>query len=217
MGDSISEAKDRRRGINPMSEEYTNKVNERRRQMGVSPLGKDGQASDATSSDYADKIVQEKLEKAEYFLSSYLSEALYELDPANTCCKENKCFDEYDRIARSVINAESNGEPFTEALPEVMITSFGRDAFDHRTINTMSESVAKEIAASIAGGGAIERILEEMESTLNIEHQTINGARGANILYDMLHQRLDKLGFDGERPSRDYQPILFRHRKSKKE
>lgn len=215
MGDSISEAKDRRRGINPMSEEYTNKVNERRRQLGVSPLGKDGQAKDGTSSDYADAIAQEKLVKAENFLTTYLSEALYERDPANTCCKENKCFDEYDRLARTVINTESDGKPFTEALPEAMITSFGRDAFDHKTINTMSEAVAKEIAESIAGGGAIERILDEMEHMLHMEHQTINGARASSIYYDMMHQRLDKLGFEGERPARTYKPIFFRHRKNK--
>ncbi len=158
MGDSISEAKDRRRGINPMSEDYTNKVNERRRQLGVSPLGEVGQAKDATSSDYAEKIAQEKFAKAEGFLSSYLSEALYELDPAHTCCKENECFDEYDRIARTVISAESDGEPFTEALPKVMVVSFGLEAFDHKTINTLSETVAKDIAASIAGGGAMQSL-----------------------------------------------------------
>lgn len=154
MYDSISEAKDRQRGINPMAEEYTKKVNERRRQIGVSPLGQDGQAEDTSSSDYSDKIAQEKLTKAEDHLSRLLSEAFYELDFANTCCKENKCFDEYDRIARTVINAESDGEPFTEALPGIMMTSFGRDTFDHKTINTMSETVAEKIAALIAGDGA---------------------------------------------------------------
>ncbi len=150
MGDSISDAKDRRRGINPMSEEYTNKVNERRRQLGVSPLGGDGQDKAAGSSDYAEKIAQQELSKAEDLFSSYLSEALYGLDLANTCCKENECFDEYDRIARTVIDAEKDGCPFTKALPDVMVTSFGRDAFDHRTLNTMNETVVKEVARLIA-------------------------------------------------------------------
>lgn len=213
--DSISDAKDRRRGVNPMSEEYTDKVNERRRQLGISPLGKNGEAIDGGSGEYAEKIAQEKLSKAKNSLAFYLSEALYQLDPANTCCKENKCFDEYDRIARSVINAEIDGTPFSEALPEIMIASFGRDAFDHKTINTLSETVVKDIAVSIAGGGAIERILDEMEQTLHIEHQTINGARGASIYYDMLHQRLDKLGFDGQRPDRTYNPVFSRDRKNK--
>jgi hypothetical protein len=40
--DSISDAADRRRGINPMSAEYTAKVNARREELGVSPLGPNG-------------------------------------------------------------------------------------------------------------------------------------------------------------------------------
>lgn len=36
--DSISDAKDRRRGINPMSVEYQDKVNKRRLAMGVEPF-----------------------------------------------------------------------------------------------------------------------------------------------------------------------------------
>lgn len=42
MMDSISDAKDRRRGINPMSEEYTECANARRKELGVSPLGPNG-------------------------------------------------------------------------------------------------------------------------------------------------------------------------------
>jgi hypothetical protein len=40
--DSISDAKDRRRGKNPMSAEYVAKVNNRRKALGVSPLGDNG-------------------------------------------------------------------------------------------------------------------------------------------------------------------------------
>ncbi|WP_303292336.1 hypothetical protein [Marinobacter sp. SS5-14b] len=31
-----------------------------------------------------------------------ISRALFEFDPMRTCCKENDCFDEYDRAAESV-------------------------------------------------------------------------------------------------------------------
>ncbi|MBG22742.1 MAG: hypothetical protein CMF22_04695 [Idiomarinaceae bacterium] len=206
--DSISDAKDRRRGINPMSEEYTSKVNERRRKLGISPLGENGQATDGSSHKYAKKAAQKQFPKVSDSLAFYLSETLYHLDPANTCCNENKCFDEYDRIARSVIYSEHDGTPFSEALPEIMIASFGRDAFDHKTINTLSEIVAKDIAASIAGGGAIQRILKEMDYMLRAKYQTINGIRGANIYYDKLHQRLDRLAFDGPRPTRTFNPEL---------
>ncbi len=31
-----------------------------------------------------------------------ISQSLFELDPMNTCCKENDCFDEYDFVARHI-------------------------------------------------------------------------------------------------------------------
>lgn len=40
--DSIADAEDRKRGISPMSAEYTEMVNERRQKRGVAPLGKNG-------------------------------------------------------------------------------------------------------------------------------------------------------------------------------
>jgi hypothetical protein len=49
MMDSISDAKDRRRGENPMSSEYTAKVNARRKELGVSPLGPNGMPTDKSS------------------------------------------------------------------------------------------------------------------------------------------------------------------------
>ncbi len=42
MMDSNADANDRRRGINPMSEEYTERVNARRKELDVPPLGPDG-------------------------------------------------------------------------------------------------------------------------------------------------------------------------------
>jgi len=53
MVDSISDAKDRHRGINPMSEDYTQRVNARRREFGVSPLGADGMPTSNESWDIA--------------------------------------------------------------------------------------------------------------------------------------------------------------------
>lgn len=42
MMDSNSDVRDRRRGINPMSEEYTQRVNARRKALGVPPLAPNG-------------------------------------------------------------------------------------------------------------------------------------------------------------------------------
>lgn len=53
MMDSTSDANDRRRGINPMSADYTAKVNARREELGVSPLGGNGMPTDNSSWDVA--------------------------------------------------------------------------------------------------------------------------------------------------------------------
>ena len=51
MMDSIADAKDRRRGINPMSAGYAAKVNARREELWVSPLGDNGMPTDRSSWD----------------------------------------------------------------------------------------------------------------------------------------------------------------------
>jgi len=53
MMDSIADANDRRRGINPMSSDYTEKVNARRKERGVPPLGANGLPADDSSWDVA--------------------------------------------------------------------------------------------------------------------------------------------------------------------
>jgi hypothetical protein len=53
MMDSIADANDRRHGINPMSVDYTEKVNARRKDRGVPPLGANGLPTDDSSWDVA--------------------------------------------------------------------------------------------------------------------------------------------------------------------
>ena len=65
MMDSISDAKDRRRGINPMSEEYTQEVNARRQELGVSPLGADGLPVSDESWDIAYAEARKRVETGE--------------------------------------------------------------------------------------------------------------------------------------------------------
>lgn len=38
-----------------------------------------------------------------------LSQALFQTDPANTCCKENDCFDEYDYLAEAIVERLMEG------------------------------------------------------------------------------------------------------------
>ena len=49
-----------------------------------------------------------------------ISRALFENDPMNTCCKENDCFDEYDRIGADVAEYLETGATLKEALAEAI-------------------------------------------------------------------------------------------------
>ena len=49
-----------------------------------------------------------------------ISEILFNLDPMNTCCKENEAYDEYDRIAQQI--ADSDLTP--ENIRKVFFDSF---------------------------------------------------------------------------------------------
>jgi hypothetical protein len=60
--DSISDVADRRRGINPMSTEYAAKVNARREELGVTPLGPNGMPTTDNSWDIAYHKAQKRVE-----------------------------------------------------------------------------------------------------------------------------------------------------------
>lgn len=58
MGDSISDAKSRSRGENPMSQEYSERVNKKRAAFGVSPLSETGGAIDETLQLFCEDVVR---------------------------------------------------------------------------------------------------------------------------------------------------------------
>jgi hypothetical protein len=47
-----------------------------------------------------------------------LSEILFEIDPAGTCCKQNDCFDEYDSIAAEIEHDYDQHGLFQQAVVE---------------------------------------------------------------------------------------------------
>jgi hypothetical protein len=60
-----------------------------------------------------------------------ISRALFEFDPMNTCCKENDCFDEYDRIGEGVEGRLRQGFSLKQALVLELAESFFDDDFLH--------------------------------------------------------------------------------------
>ena len=61
-----------------------------------------------------------------------ISRALFEFDPMETCCKENDCFDDYDRIAESVEGRLKQGFTLKEGLVLELAESF----FDSESLRT---------------------------------------------------------------------------------
>lgn len=53
-----------------------------------------------------------------------LSAWLYETDPMNTCCKENECFDEYDRVASTALDLIEKGETTSAAVTKALALWF---------------------------------------------------------------------------------------------
>lgn len=62
--DSIADAADRKRGISPMSADYTEGVNERRRKLGVQPLGANGMPTSDESWDIAYNEARKQIEQS---------------------------------------------------------------------------------------------------------------------------------------------------------
>lgn len=51
-----------------------------------------------------------------------------------------------------------------------------------------------------------EEIINKINQLRNSRPGTINGIRGASMLYELLHRELDRRRFTGGRPSRIYTP-----------
>jgi len=62
MSDSISDAHDRKKGINPMSEEYIKKVDDKRRVLGFSSLSSSGQTTTNDTMEYCLRIAKGALQ-----------------------------------------------------------------------------------------------------------------------------------------------------------
>lgn len=74
-----------------------------------------------------------------------ISQALFETDPMNTCCKENDCFDEYDLVANAVAERIAAGQSLAEALVgEISEWFFDGEGFNTKRIQPALELLSKE-------------------------------------------------------------------------
>lgn len=79
------------------------------------------------------------------YSAEQISKALFETDPMNTCCKENDCFDEYDRIAEAVEDRLKEGESLKQALiTEISEWFFDGESADIGRLEPALEMLGKE-------------------------------------------------------------------------
>jgi hypothetical protein len=74
-----------------------------------------------------------------------ISKVLFETDPMNTCCKENDCFDEYDKVAEDVAQRLWEGESLKQALQaEISEWFFDGDEFDEKRLEPTLQLLGQE-------------------------------------------------------------------------
>jgi len=71
-----------------------------------------------------------------------ISRASFENDPMNTCCKENDCVDEYDRIAADVAEYLETGATLKDALAEATTNGFTTARIFQRASQSLNRRLA---------------------------------------------------------------------------
>jgi hypothetical protein len=72
---------------------------------------------------------------------SQISHALFEADPMHTCCAENQCFGEYDRVASSASKHLQNGYSLSQALFKALQEWFGAELAEGRDLGLVCEQL----------------------------------------------------------------------------
>lgn len=70
-----------------------------------------------------------------------ISQSLFELDPMNTCCKENDCFDEYDFVAKHIAKHAQNGLSLENAIYLSLVQLFDESLAKKVDVRTLSDSI----------------------------------------------------------------------------
>lgn len=67
--------------------------------------------------------------------ANVISQALFQADPMRTCCAENECYDEYDRVAASAEMYLEEGYTLAQALHKALRDSFGIELTADRNLS----------------------------------------------------------------------------------
>ncbi|MFG0724001.1 hypothetical protein ACF8PU_20375 [Pseudomonas sp. GLN_6] len=69
--------------------------------------------------------------------ANVISQALFQIDPMRTCCVENACYDEYDRVAASAEVYLEKGYTLAQALNKALRDSFGAELASGRDVSSV--------------------------------------------------------------------------------
>lgn len=76
-----------------------------------------------------------------------LSRLLFETDPMHTCCRENDCRDEYDRVALELADRLAVGTEPASALRQVLGEWFGAEQAFQASLQPTLDSLTEAIHA----------------------------------------------------------------------
>jgi len=74
-----------------------------------------------------------------------LSEALFNLDPLGTCCKENDAIDEYDKIAEDIVAEMTAGSGLINSVRVVFERWFGVETISAQSTNSRIMALPDQI------------------------------------------------------------------------
>lgn len=194
------------------SNNYIDKMNHRRRRLGVSPLVQSGKLPDSSSLHLTEEWTRHLLKTLEPEHKYQLSLSLYYQDPAGTNCLANNCNDEYDLVAFNIVTQSATGRPFSEALEINLKQSFGVDSFTNISfevlvddvIDSMTLKLLRAFSASTGSDPRVKSILADMEQIQLRKTETEN-LRAVED-YEHLHSQLDRMAYIGIRPFRELYP-----------
>jgi hypothetical protein len=79
------------------------------------------------------------------YSAEQISKALFEADPMNTCCKENDCYGEYDRVAEAIEDRLKEGQSLKQAFTtEISEWFFDGECFDTSRLEPAIKMLGKE-------------------------------------------------------------------------
>ena len=139
MYDSTSDARERQRGVNPMSQEYMAKIKEKRQQQGVSPLAENGLALTQETNELC-------LQEAKGLIDSLrtrIDEILfYKWDPIRIS-NANWPRDEYSSYVPEVLQLAINSSSYQPLAEHLMQLS--KDIIERADSQERAEAVAELI------------------------------------------------------------------------